>query len=617
MATSFKQQSRIGKLTTPLGEDALVLARFDATEGVSELFEIRIEAYREAEKPHEKLLEFDSAIGEHVTLTLKTLDDSERHFDGILTETRWLGHANGAHTYRLVLRPWLWVLSRRINSLIFHEMTAPDIIKQIFAKHGDLANFDQSGLSKSYPKLEYCVQYRESDMAFVCRLMEKYGISYRFEHKDGAHRLIMFDTVSSTGQVSGGSRPFHAVSGNNPITVEHVHQWIPERRLTTGKVTYNDYDFKKPSANIRADHTGDAVYSHGKLEEYEYPGQYVATGEGQLLANARLDMHRARDKHFLAAGDFLTCAPGLRFNLEKHPDQAQNNEYFALRCVHSFIGQAYRSGQGDGSNEAYRGTYEFITADRQFAPPMTTARPLIHGPQTAKVVGPSGEEIYCDKYGRVRVQFHWDREDDQSMWCRVAQVWAGKKWGGMFIPRVGMEVVVEFLEGDPDRPIIVGCVYNEQNMPPYALPDNQTMNGWKTNSSKGGGGYNELVFEDKAGSELFRVHAQKDMDTTVLNDEQRLVKHDRTTKIENDESVEIIGQRKTTIKKTDTLEVTSDILIKSNTKITLQVGKSSIVMDGMSITIKTGALSTSATLSSMHSSDGMLDIKGKLVTINS
>lgn len=611
MANSYRQDTRVGELKTPLGKDTLVLVRFDGVEGVSEPFEYRIEALSSREN-----IDFDGAIGKHCTLVMNTIDNRKRYFDGILTEVQWMGIRDGGFLYRLVLRPWLWVLSQRRNSLIFHNKTAPEIISLIFGKHAGLANFDQAGLSKPYPQLEYTVQYRESDMAFVCRLMEHHGISYMFEHTDGAHKLILFDTVSGRDPIPGGQRPYYPLTGQYRRDEEHFYHWIPERRLTTGKTTLNDYEFKTPSAQLLVERTGDAAYEHGKLESYDYPGKYVKQQQGSTYVQSRLDMERASDGRFLASGDCIGCAPGMLVELAKHPTKELNKTYFALRCTHSFLAEAYSSGAIADSSETYQGNYEFLRADRSYAPPVVTEKPFVHGPQTAKVVGPKGEEIHCDEFGRILVRFHWDRENDNSMWCRVAQVWAGRNWGGVFIPRIGMEVVVEFLEGDPDQPLVVGCVYNGDNKPPFDLPGNKNINGWKSNSTIGGDGYNELVFDDTKTKEVIRAHAQRDLDTTVENDERRTIHHDRKTTIDNDETHKVGKDRKTNIGKNDKLDVGDTLTIEAGKQITLKVGGSEIVIDGQSITVKALHVGTKGMVTAKHEAAATLTVKGGMVLIN-
>jgi type VI secretion system secreted protein VgrG len=599
MASPYTQDQRKGKLETPLGGDRLTLISFEGREGLSQLFEYRIEAVND----EKSILRFDDAIGKHCTLTLTTVDGDKRVFDGMLAEARWTGTRVEGNIYELILRPWLWMLSKRVNSLIFHEMTAPQIIEKIFGDHGGLADF-QPSLSRGYPTLEYCAQYRESDMDFVCRLMEEHGISYHFRHTNGAHKLIMGDGSSAYIPVARGSRPFISVDAQHRRETEHLALWRPERKFTTGKVAMTDYDFKKPSANMKAEKTGDARYEHGMLESYVFPGRYVEQSDGNDYAQVQLDRHRAEDSHFHAEGDCASLYPGALVNLVEHPDSAQNEQYLVLQASHSFEGESYRSGSGSG--EAYRGVYEFMRSDQPFAPAAVTAKPFIRGPQTAKVVGEG--EIDCDKYGRILVRFHWDRKSDESRRVRVAQVFAGQNFGAIFTPRVGHEVLVEFLEGDPDQPIVVGGVYNAENMPPFDLPGKKNISGWKTNSTTGGGGYNELVMDDSKGSELVRFHGQKDLDSTIENNETRLVKVDRET----------------TIKNNDTLDVGNELKITAKTKITITCGKSVITMDPMSIKIESPNVEISTSLQfksnskllSQHEAGATMIINGTIVKIN-
>lgn len=603
MASSLRQDKNIARLDTPGARDKLVLTGFECVEGISELFEYRIDALSE-----ERNIDFDPMLGRNCTVTFKTQDGGKRFFDGILAEAQWLGPVTGdkqqaeVHAYSLVLRPWLWVLSFRQNCLIFHEKTAPKIIEEIFGKHG-FADF-KNNLSRDYPTLEYCVQYRESDMAFVCRLMEQHGISYYFEHSDGAHKLILADEASTFKAIDGDSRRFAPGSIDIAGEKETFRSIMPGRSFTAGKVKHKAYDFKKPSADLTAEKTGDAKFDKGKIEVYDAPGKYVERADGVDYATSRLNMERAADDHVQATGDCVSCFPGALVSLTGHPDGKLNQEYIVLRCVHSFSGQHYGLGGATGV-AGYLGRYELVKSDKPYAPPMLTETPFIGGAQTAIVVGDG--EIDVDKYGRILVTFHWDTQDDKSMRCRVAQVWSGKQWGGIFIPRVGMEVVVQFLEGDPDQPLVIGTVYNNENMPPQKLPDNKTIAGFKSNSSPGGGGYNELIFEDKAGKELLRINAQKDMKTTVGNNETRSINNNRTTSVGSN----------------DTLSVGDTLKITATKKVEITVGASKITMEpekitmqSMNIEIKAMDLKTT-TVTSEHVAAGVMDIKGSVVKINS
>ncbi|MBX3567728.1 MAG: type VI secretion system tip protein VgrG [Rhizobiaceae bacterium] len=599
MPSLYSQDQRIAKLTTPLGKDRLALISFEATETISRPFEYRIEAV----STDKQILGFDDAVGKHCTVTLRSIDGGERVFDGMLAETRWLETRREGNIYELVLRPWLWVLSKRVNSLIFHDKTAPQIISEIFGEHGGLADFQQS-LSKSYPVREYCAQYRESDMDFASRLMEEEGIFYFFRHSEGAHKLVMGDGATACRPVAKAVRPFVATGQADRRKTEHFALWRPQRKLTTGKVAMTDYDFKRPSANLKADKEGDAGYDNGKLESFDFPGHYVEQSDGSGYARARLESLRAEDERVIAEGDCVSLYPGALVTLAEHPDEAQNDQYMVLAATHTFKGESFRSGTGDASG--YGGAYELRKSEKPYAPLALTPKPFIRGPQTAEVVGDG--DIDCDKYGRVLLRFHWDRKSDKSRRVRVAQVFAGQNWGAIFTPRVGMEALVEFLEGDPDQPIVVGTVYNGDNMPPFDLPGKKNLSGWKSNSTTGGGGYNEFVMDDTKGSELVRFHGQKDLDSTIGNDETRLVKNDRSTTIKNNE----------------TLDVTNEVSITAGTKLTITVGKSSITMDPMSIKIEspTVEISTSmlfkteSKMISQHDAKATMIINGTIVKIN-
>ncbi len=627
MSSSMTQDKRAAKLITPLGKDKILLTRFDGSEGLSELFEYRIEGISK-----DKNIDFDKIMGKNCHLIVNTLGGGERYFNGILVEAQWIGKTIDAYAYRLVLRPWLWLLSQQNDNFIFADSTAPDIIAQIFNKHG-FSKFTNE-LTRSYPEMEYTVQYRESDMDFVCRLMEQHGISYYFEHSAGGHTLHLCDESSSFVPIDGNTREFIPVAGHNRREKEHFFDWVPERRFTTGKVKLKDYDFKEPNKDMVAEKKGTNSYTNGELEVYDYPASYVDKTIGVDYAEIQLNQHLSKDGHFQAAGDCISCFPGCLMTLEKHPDSAQNIEYLAIRCHHTYFAEDYRTGAQAESEVSYQGSYEFVKSSKTFAPPKVTPKSIVQGPQTGKVVGEG--EIDVDEHGRILVLFHWVKDGAKSRRCRLSQVWAGKNWGGIYIPRVGMEVIVEFLEGDPDQPIVIGTVYNGINKPPYDLPAQKNLAGIKSNSTTGGGGYNEYVFDDTKGEELVRQQAEKNMDTLVKNDETRTIQHDRTTTINNDETHTVdhdqtfsIGKKKDgsrtgDIKVNDTLNVGKKIYIEAGDEIKLVVGSSKITMtktkikiESVNVEIKASAEFKSSATMSKHSASGIMDIKGSLVKINS
>jgi type VI secretion system secreted protein VgrG len=574
VAQKLTQDHRIGVFTTPLGKDVLVLVRLDASEGLSELFEFRIEAYSEQAD-----LNFDGAIGQQCTLKIKTYGQ-EREFNGILVEAQWVGARDHYYAYRVVLRPWFWLLTRTTDCRIFLDKKVPEIIKEVFQDRG-FTDFESKLTDEgSYPKHEYCVQYRETDFNFITRLMEKEGIYYFFKHEGGKHKLIMADSKSSHEPVPGrANTPYLPNIGQFHRTEEHVYEWISERRFETGKIELNDYNYLKPNAQMLSDAKGSERYTRSDMEVYDYPGKYKEKSIGERYAKIQLEAEQARDHHRHANGDSMSLFAGGLTKLKDHPQDSQNIQYLVVRASHTFMAEAYATGAGSAGGSPYYGSYEFMPSDRPFRAPIVTPKPLIHGIQTAKVVTKddgSSEEIDVEELTEIYVRFYWDRKKKRSCKVRCAQVWSGKRWGGQFIPRVGQEAVIEFLEGDPDRPLVVGTVYNDEYKPPYELPAKKTIAGIKSDSSKGGNGYNEWHFEDKKGSEKITVHAEKDLDTTVLNKETRTI---------GEKFVPPKGSasRETTLKNGD-----DNLTIQMGDQtITIPIGKQTTTA-GMSITIQVG-----------------------------
>ncbi len=638
-----KQKGRIASLTTPLGEDVLVATGFAGEEGLSRLFEFRVTA-----ESDQDAVDLKSVMGHNCAVTIHAYG-KERCFNGLLVEAQWRGAGKNDESYSLVLRPWLWLLTQTANCRIFVDSTVPDIIKSVFQGHG-LTDYKFS-LQADYTKLEYCVQYGESDFAFVSRLMEQNGIYYYFTHSADAHTLVLVDASSGHKKVEGdGKVGYHPGREGSLIGKEHFHEFTSERRLRTGKITINDYDFLQSSADLKAEDSGGEGYLHGDLEMFNYPGKYPRSGplvtkkqdDGTTLAKIRLGASQALDRRRYAQGDAASLFPGGVFTLERH---LEDGDYVVIAAQHRLAAEAYRSGGGSEGPEIYDGSYELQPNDRVFRAPLVTPRPLVHGPQTAKVVGKDGEEIDVDQYGRVLVQFFWDREQRPSRRVRVAQVWSGAKWGGQVIPRIGQEVVVEFLEGDPDRPLVVGTVYNDKMQLPYELPANQTMSGLKSNSSKGGSGYNEFVFEDKKGSETIRMHAQKDHEVVILDSESRTIgasfekqakgdpsrsttlkKGDDKLTVEQGDHVTTVSVGDQTVDVTagnQTVKVGQCISITAGLKIELTVGPSKITLDPSGVTIKApmiqlqadGVLKAQAPVVQVNA-DGVLMLKGAVTMIN-
>lgn len=603
----LKQANRMAELTSVFGKDELSVVTVECDEGLSEDFEIRLEAVSQKED-----LDFDQAIATHMTVKVVTNNGDTRYFDGVLTDARWLGHRDSYYIYKLTLRPWFWLLTKNANCRIFKDKSAPDIISEVLGEH-DFADYRKK-LTESYDPIHYCVQYRESDYDFCCRLMEEFGISYFFEHEDGKHTMILADAKSSYSPITGDSSiPFIPLGGDSQRDEEHLYHWVPSRQFRTGKFAVNDYDFEKPGASLKADRDAGSAYRAGSLESYDYPGRYTEQDKGTQFSKIRLEAEQAADRRIETAGEVPRLFAGGLFTLKDHPHGPQNREYLVIRASHQIITEQYRSGSSGSQDEAYSGTYDVLSTDVPFRTPARTGKPRIPGPQTAKVVGQG--EIDVDEYGQIMVEFHWDRDKTQSRRVRVAQVWSGKQWGGIYIPRVGQEVIVQFLEGDPDQPIVIGTVYNADNMPPYSLPGEKNKAGIKSDSTVGGGGYNEFVLDDSKGQEEIGIHAQKDMNTVIENNETLHVKNCRDTKIDVDRT-EKVGMNVTE-------KIGMNWKVTAGTKIEFICGASKIVMTPASIKIESVLIDISAsaklgakgTLTDVNGT-ALLKLHGGLVLIN-
>jgi type VI secretion system secreted protein VgrG len=468
-------------------------------------------------------------------------------------------------------------------------MSAPEIIKKIFDDHPGIAVVKNDGLTANYEKREYCVQYRESDFNFVSRLMEDEGIHYHFRHADGKHTLVLADSGSAHAPYKGCEKlPFISLDRAARLEQEFIHEWTLEREVQPGKFVLDDYDFKKPSNDLQVKTSQTRNHDLADYEVFDYPGGYEKTGTGYHYVRAR--MEEAQYQFELARGS--TNARGLSvgylLNLTSHPRSDQNREHLVISADYELEFTEYEAMENPGAKYLCR--FTALNSHQSFRPRQDTRKPFVQGPQTAVVVGPSGDEIHTDKYGRVKVQFHWDRygknDQNSSCWMRVSHPWAGKNWGMIAIPRMGQEVIVDFLEGDPDQPIITGRVYNAEQMPPWELPANMTQTGVLTRSSKGGSGANAnaIRFEDKKGSEQLWIHAEKNQDIEVENDETHWVGHDRTKTVDHDETTHVKHDR------TETVDNNEMITIGVNR--TESVGSNETITIGSNRSISVGASET-------------------------
>jgi len=483
------------KVTTPLGADKLLLRNFAGREAICEPFLFTLDMSSD-----DSTLDVDKLLGQAVTVTLTDGGGTTRLFNGLATRVTVAGSS-----WVVEMRPWLWMLNLTTDSRIFQNKSIPDIITGLFTE----LNFSdyQNKLTGTYSALEYCVQYQETAFDFVSRLMEQAGIWYLFEHSDSAHTLVLADDPSALKPCENAAKvqfidlaPDKRWLGETPVWDISVSNTVAPGKYQTG-----DFNFETPATDLTA--TGSA--KTGTMRIYEQPGLYKQKADGDAISKLRLEEFAADTKLLSGGSPIRHLRPGTKVTLEGHPTTALNADWAIKAVEHS------------GSRNEYTNSFTAFPADTTWRPPRRAPKPRIAGTQTAMVTGKSGEEIWTDKYGRIKVQFHWDmlgkNDENTTCWIRVAQSWAGKGWGAWTLPRIGQEVVVSFLEGDPDRPLVTGCVYNGDFPLPYALPADQTKTVLKTNSSKGGKGANELRFEDKADSEEIYVHAQKDMNIVVEN----------------------------------------------------------------------------------------------------
>ena len=538
MNVHFQGSTRLGRLVTALGGDELALARFSGTEHINTLFEYRVEAI----STHDDI-DFDALIGTAATVELDHPDQGTQFYDGIVTQARYVGIGENGYRYDFDLRPWLWLSSLRRNQQIFHRMSVVEILSDLWAPYDYLgAPAFELRLSNEYPELEYTVQFGESDLNFACRMMERFGISYGFVHSKENHTLILVDNAGGLDDVVAGERPFYSRASHQNADGEHFWEWRTERNLTTGAVKLTDYNFKKPGARMITGRRGDARHAEGFIESFDWPGRYLDLGRGEEVEiGMRVDQERGQDRRHYAEGNCLSLRAGQKVRLSGDPVHgATDKTFICLSANHSYAANTYSTVTLPTGGNAYTGTYVFMPVDAPLAPRRKTPLALVQGPQTATVVGEG--EVDCDEYGRILVRFHWDLDHAHSMRCRVSQSWAGNGWGGMVIPRIGMEVVVEFLDGDPDKPLVTGCVYNGRNAVPYVLPENKTVSTFKTDTHEGSG-YNELRFEDKRDAEEIFLHAQKDHNTVIENDETHSIGHNRVKSVGNDQT-ESVGHDK-------------------------------------------------------------------------
>ncbi|HEY2710688.1 MAG TPA: type VI secretion system tip protein TssI/VgrG [Caulobacteraceae bacterium] len=647
-----------------------LLERFEAVERLSELFVIHAYVFCEEAK------DFLGILGKPAEITVAAEEGASRSFSGLIFEVETVDETPTGIRYRLTIRPWLYALTRNMEICIFQEKSTKDILQDVFNKRGR-NDVDFSNLTKNYPKREYCVQYHESDFNFISRLMEEEGIYYYFDHKGGEHKLVLCDDRES--HKDSESTSLRYLPHEDAVADDRVWRWTESVVSgAEGKATYRNFDFTRPRFSLEGSHeiapgqseSSDSTPYYLRLrpqdapssstmpaqpvELYDFPYDFLDTGRGQTIAETTMLSTRRHERHYRGEGDALLLACGKLLKLSDHPIARLDQSYLVTGLTYKIEAEQYVSGTSSGTPEAGKEPVivEIIAApaDQPWRAPQVTEKPLALGPETAIVTGQQGDTIYTDKYGRVKVRFHWDRAQasaDNTCWIRVASASGDAGFGHVALPRVGQEVVVSFLNGDPDQPLVIGTVFNGDKTQPYTLPDDKTRSVWRSHTIDGGAAdYNEISFEDKTGGEIFNVQAQKDRTTLIKNDDTKTIKKNLTTTVQEGNEVREVttGTRTTTIKGNETLTVQSgdmktdvssgdytlsvdsgQITITAAKKITLTVGQSSITMDPTTITVQSltinvlanAELNTNGKATANHTSDAMLAVSAPMVTINS
>lgn len=518
----FTQEGRVFHITTPLGDDVLLLTSFNGREAMSEPFLFNLDLVSEnlAIAPAD-------IVSKPVTWTVFPDSEKPRVFNGIVA--KWQAGAisgRGFRSYRADVVPWLWFLGLSVDSRIHQEKNVQDIVTDWFDELG-FSDYEFNASPAPEPRV-YCVQYQESTLNFISRLLEEEGIYYFVKHEDGKHTVTLSNQKGDYWDL--------------PETPASISSWEHLYEMKSGKWTFTDYNFETPATSLLSNtDTILKIPGMSKFERFEYPGGYLTKSIGDAWAKIRMEEEEAAYETVAGSSQTTALAPGGKFTYDGHDSSDENKPYVLTSVEHSATDESVGGGGGRGQ---YSNKFTCIPADVLFRPPRKSPWPMIYGPQTAIVTGTQGEEQMVDKYGRIKVQFFWDRkgkkDDKTSCWIRVSQPIAGKNWGAQYIPRIGQEVVVNFLDGNPDRPLVTGSVYHAQNMPPYALPDNMTKSGYLGRSTKEGEATsNEFVIEDKKDAEDIFFYAKKDW--------HRKVEHDDDLKVLNNQTITITKDRGVTI----------------------------------------------------------------------
>ncbi|MEN2473251.1 type VI secretion system tip protein VgrG [Burkholderia sp. GS2Y] len=589
--------NRVFTLDSPRGDD-LKFHTLDGSDELGRLFEFRIEALADSHS-----LSLKDMLGKPVTVRIEQQDQSTRYLNGIVARASLAGRrAERYYGYELVVRPWLWLATRRSDCRIFQNKTVPEIVQEVLSTYGFPI---ENHLVESYVPREFCVQYNETDAAFVSRLMEFEGIYYWFRHAEDTHTLMLSDAMSSHTALPGYETiPYIARDRTAIADEEHIDGWLPAQAVSVGKHQTTDYDYTKPRADLSSQKVDPRGHDHDSFASFEWPGGYRDDAPGAHYSRVRLEEQQAEHERANADTDVRGAAPGYLFTLAHCPRADQNREYLIVRCQYRFQENAYASDQG--AEAVVHQTMMLVQpSSLPYRSPRETPRPRTNGPQTATVVGPPGEEIWTDQYGRVKLQFRWDRygqsNQDSSCWVRVSSPWAGGGFGGVQIPRVGDEVVVDFLNGDPDEPIVTGRVFNGEKMPPWGLPGSATQSGLLSRSSPGGttDHANAFRFEDKKGAEQLWMHAERNFDAETEADHTLSVGNNHTHTVGNDETMQVKNNRQRSVGQNETVNIGQNRVAQIGVDETHGVGGNRTRTVGKNETV-TIAANRDATIGGIH-----------------
>jgi type VI secretion system secreted protein VgrG len=644
------QTDRSVSVHCELADDVLLFQEMQGSEQLGRLSEYRIKLLSLKSD-----VRIDDVLGKPMQVRVDLRDEQKRYFHGYVTRFSRQGKRGDFYAYEALVHPALWLLKQSSNCRIFQDKDTLAILREVCGAdvYGGAIKLSLN-VSTTPAARTYCVQYRESDFDFVSRLLEEDGLYYYFEHDNHGHAMVVVSSIDAHGDAAGyATVPFHP-GGNLPADYECVSSWSSAGQIESSVFSLNDYDFEKSSSSVggglRVKTQAPAEFGLPPYERYDYPGRFDSNPEGERRTRAWAESVHGQSEQIQGTTTARGLSTGTLFSLQDHPNDEENRKVLITKSDLVVIGQDYGSGAGANTAMSFTCSFTAVGIEHSYRPFPVCRKPVVRGPQTAMVVGKAGEEIWTDCYGRIKVSFHWNRMDsddeNSSCWVRVAQAWSGKKWGTMFIPRIGMEVVVEFLEGDPDRPLVTGCVYNSDSMPPYDLPANQTRSTIKSNTSKGGAGFNEIRFEDKAGQEEVFIQAEKDFNRVVKNNDTLKVgfekkdKGDQTIAIHHDQSLDVGNDRKVHVVHNQSAEIDNDMstkvgnaqsldvgagqkikvgttcVIEAGTSIELKVGASSIKIEPAKITIKSVEIAIQADAMMAIKAGAVMTVEGAMVKIN-